>query len=534
MIDHGKDSPQFSGVVGRAYSILASNHDCLGRIKAFEFERESLKYQSQTYLAQVDSLKTGQVYGATIGLRNHCDELHTLAISDSNDSVNSLFDQTTRFKGLAFRTLANRARKSKDTLLLKSGEIRKALSEHLKEDEVLIEIFQGRRDYFAFVVLKKSGGLQIRHLRLESIRHVNACVNGMINELSARQPSPAAPSASRPTRGVESFELEKAGDDGYSAKLKATVWTALVTHFEGRKKIIVCGDGKLNLFPWAVLPGEVKGSFLIQEYQFGTETDLPAVTQMLARPALEGKSLVAFAGIHYSKSNRIQPSSKSTVQRTGGRLLFSELPGAIKEYDRIEKVISKQLKVQRFGGLQVDEDFVKAQLKPGMIMHFATHGAFQGNVDRASDPANRYRTEFLGADPLSQSLLALSLVNDRAQTDATGHDGILTGSEVIQWDLSEIPLVTLSSCDGALGEVRANDAVYGIQKAFRSAGARATVVSLWTVYDQQAPVFFEYFYRNLLAGKSNCEALRLAQMQLIEDGVPPKYWAGWIISGDWR
>ena len=104
-----------------------------------------------------------------------------------------------------------------------------------------------------------------------------------------------------------------------------------------------------------------------------------------------------------------------------------------------------------------------------------------------------------------------------------------------------------------LGQVQRTDGVLGLQRAFQMAGARTVMAGLWQVPDRETMLLMQRFYQNVWDKKlPKAQALREAQIWLLRDGKPPrglditdekanpskrllpKYWAAFVLSGDWR
>ena len=108
-------------------------------------------------------------------------------------------------------------------------------------------------------------------------------------------------------------------------------------------------------------------------------------------------------------------------------------------------------------------------------------------------------------------------------------DGILTAYEISQLDLSNTKLVVLSACETARGRIFPVDGVFGLQRAFKQAGAGSILMSLWKVDDNATATFMEYFYKFLFETNDRHEALKMAQDEVRKQYPDPYYWAAWVM-----
>jgi len=92
-------------------------------------------------------------------------------------------------------------------------------------------------------------------------------------------------------------------------------------------------------------------------------------------------------------------------------------------------------------------------------------------------------------------------------------------------------LVTLSACDTAVGPT-GEEGVENIVNAFIEAGSRSVVSTLWEIQDHAAAELMSNFYADLGHGEGKAEALRQAQLKILNSGAPPYYWAGFELDGE--
>jgi len=192
-------------------------------------------------------------------------------------------------------------------------------------------------------------------------------------------------------------------------------------------------------------------------------------------------------------------------------------------------------------GFAATEESVIALCKKSSVpkvLHFSTHGfsfpdpepveKARRRVADSKEPVFK-RSEH----PMMRSGLILAGAN-RVWTGGKPiqglEDGIMTAYEISQLNLEGTELVVLSACETGLGKIEGNEGIYGLQRAFKIAGAKYLLMSLWQVPDFQAEAFMNAFYREWLQGnKSIPDAFKNAQLQLKTRYPEPFYWAAFIL-----
>jgi CHAT domain-containing protein len=97
--------------------------------------------------------------------------------------------------------------------------------------------------------------------------------------------------------------------------------------------------------------------------------------------------------------------------------------------------------------------------------------------------------------------------------------------------------VILSACNTAAGGAEGAEALSGLARAFFYAGARALLVSHWSVYSDATIKLITNAIGTMAADKSigRAEGLRRAMLALIDKGNPdethPAYWAPFVVVG---
>jgi CHAT domain-containing protein len=156
------------------------------------------------------------------------------------------------------------------------------------------------------------------------------------------------------------------------------------------------------------------------------------------------------------------------------------------------------------------------------IIHLATHGYYNNGID---SNLSMFDNNQLKTSPLMKSGLLLAGANN-SNFDTEDNDGNLTSLEISELDFSNVDLVLLSACETGLGDILGSEGVFGLQRAFKLAGVKSLIVSLWQVPDKQTSELMYKFYFYYLEGDSKREALRKAQDDIRSKYINPYYWAG--------
>lgn len=171
------------------------------------------------------------------------------------------------------------------------------------------------------------------------------------------------------------------------------------------------------------------------------------------------------------------------------------------------------------------------------IIHLATHGYFfpnpKGKIQKRTISSIQEPVFKMSEHPMIRSGLIMA---GAKQAWLTGkhpegqEDGILTAYEISQMNLSNTELVVLSACETGLGQVSGNEGVYGLQRAFKIAGVKYLIMSLWKVDDRSTKAFMTEFYRQWLQGKQPIpQAFRSAQQAMRTKNPNPYDWAGFVL-----
>jgi CHAT domain-containing protein/TPR repeat protein len=269
--------------------------------------------------------------------------------------------------------------------------------------------------------------------------------------------------------------------------LSKTIYNWLIKDVENElkdhqiKTLVFVLDGDLRSLPMSMLHDGEK--YLVEKYSIALSPGL----QLLPPKSLTQEQFKLLIGA-------------ISEARQG----FSPLPSVKDEV----KNLSAQFVNQKF----VDEQFTTKNFQelinkiPFPVVHLATHGQFSSNPDETF----------------------ILTWNDKLKINQL--EQLIKGREKNK--IAPIELLVLSACQTASGDKRASLGLAGL--AVKS-GVRSTLASLWSVNDEATAKLIFEFYQQLSKGVNKAEALRLAQIKLLN--IPeynhPAYWSAFVLVGNW-
>jgi len=187
-----------------------------------------------------------------------------------------------------------------------------------------------------------------------------------------------------------------------------------------------------------------------------------------------------------------------------GRLAqaLPQLPDTADELNAVGKDLGVAASDIHLGTDASETSVKRAPLSDYRVVYFATHGLVAGDIKGVAEPS-----------------LALTIPKVPSALD----DGLLTASEVAQLKLNA-DFVVLSACNTIAGDKPGAEALSGLARAFFYAGARALLVTHWSV-DSEAATRLTISTFDLLKADPNlgrAEALRRAMLAYLDDTSSPR------------
>ena len=325
--------------------------------------------------------------------------------------------------------------------------------------------------------------------------------------------------------GLASIRNERAYREA-AGDLRHRIWDPLKGDLAGAKLALVVADGTLNLIPFSSLPDG--NGYMVEHgpviHMLTSERDLVPDDRSEKKHGLLAIGSPAFDSI---------PAASAVSALRGGpvscdafrKVEFQPLPGAAVEVTDVgsswRRWNSREPELLITGEDATRGRFLN-EAAQSRVLHIATHAFL---LDKNCGNGN----------PLLHSGLVF----------AGGKHGepstILTAQQIASLDLSGADWAVLSACNTGNGELRDGEGVLSLQRAFRVAGVRSVVMTLWPVDDEITREFMHDLYSERLGRHaSTANALWNSARKLLltrraaGKSTHPWYWAGFVGSGGWE
>lgn len=287
------------------------------------------------------------------------------------------------------------------------------------------------------------------------------------------------------------------------------------------------------------------GSLLGEHYDFvrlSSAREIVRIKQQIVFANNNGhENAILYGGLQYDlePKNMVEEAAKYEVAPllatrgdiARGDSIYRELPETKKEVEAIEKMLKKQqLSVKPYYGMSgTEESFLSMSGKTPQILHVATHGFYY-------TPEEAEKFDYLRGYADAMSLSGIVMAGGNAawlgkELPQGVLGGILTAANIARLDLTGLELVVLSACQTGRGRATP-EGLFGLQRAFKKAGAKTMVMTLWSVSDVVTKEFMIKFYENLADKNYNWnkrKAFNEAKSYIRSKYEDPYYWAGFVM-----
>ena len=393
------------------------------------------------------------------------------------------------------------------------------IQEALKPGDILLDFIDiiprpGKRDYYMYVV--KSG---------KEDPELHLCLtDSILLELFGTDSPPHS-----------AYQKE------ISTKLAQQIWKPISYYVKEGANVYYVPSGILHIvgIENLMLPD---GSLLADHYHFVRLSSAREVARWHDDFTVKNENnrrMTIFGGLTYDMSadEMREKAQKHDVPQhfrirggeVRGNTPWKEMKGSKAETTAVAGIMRKAgLDVEVKSGKEgTEEAFLCMEGRAPSILLMSTHGFYYTAYQaQQQDYLRGYK------DGMALSGLILSGGNaawcGREVPEGT-LSGVLTADKIARMDLHGLELVVLSACRTGTG-FSAAEGIYGLQRAFKKAGAQTLVMALWDVSDNATKDFTVEFFRKLAEnGWKKQDAFEQAKKYVRDKYHDPYYWAAFVM-----
>ena len=217
---------------------------------------------------------------------------------------------------------------------------------------------------------------------------------------------------------------------------------------------------------------------------------------------------------------------------------FSNLKNSKSELEEINDI----LKTNEWSThIYLDSNAIEQEFSfnlPADVIHLSMNGFFdfiesESNQTRTS-PKNDFNSLLNSGMLMTGSFESMATLDAGFPLCYNLDDGILSGYEILNLNLSNTNTVILSQCFNGIDhlELKSTYAYHELKKAFLYSGVKYVIAPAYLVDEEVTTSFTKIFYRLLIKGERIEDAFKNTQIKLKKRNSNPYYWASFtLITG---
>lgn len=321
-------------------------------------------------------------------------------------------------------------------------------------------------------------------------------------------------------------------------------WRDIAKKIEGKKIVYFSGDGIFNKINPKMFINYENDKYLLDEIDFrlvtntsdvfnkDLTTNFPPDQQALfiVDPDFDDSPVAG-----ERKQKELSNSQDENLKYDFADMVINGIPrikSSIQFSDELANFFKKfGLKPNVFSDENAKEDILAEISNPHIII-FGTHLVFFKDIQQIKEYNPTSKSSIL-KNPLQRAFIFLKGARKALQSlQDNEKDGLLTPSEISQLNLDNTALVIIPFSETNLNDSKNYESIYGIQKAFLSAGANSLIMTLWRIDSKIMTDFIKEFTDNFGIGLDRPTSFRRATQNLAKKTKNPSVWGSVIMIGN--
>lgn len=298
--------------------------------------------------------------------------------------------------------------------------------------------------------------------------------------------------------------------DKQSSQLSTIVWKKLEPYVTKKKRIYLAPCGILNRVNFLLFDSRI--------YELTSTREL--LKSYIVNPHSDA---VIIGDVNYNQSDTSQ---------IRGEQDWGKLKGTKLEVDSIANILSPYYNITKLTQDNCSEAAIKQIcMTSPKILHFATHAfCYTDSVRREQNDFFNFPYDYFPEKlEMTYTGIVLSEGNigfKRSGNRSLNNDGILLSDEIYKLSLDGTALVVLSACNSANGIFDDIEGTVGLLRAFKLAGVKTVIASLFQIDDNAACEFMSEFYRRMVE-EEDMHSSFVGAIKTMKAKYPdnPKFWA---------